>query len=96
MTLKNTQCKFKTKSTIITYDLYENDVSASEISSNSNNLFVTLKIGNKEYNLPNTTLYCELETTKKAIDEFRSAFSKTGSKSEIKRLFVVEVFEKNS
>ena len=87
--------KLKYTKTIIAYDLSNNDVSASTIASQSNHLYTTISVGNETYNLPNTTLRSDLETAETAETEFRSAFSKTGSKARITRLFTVEVFEKN-
>lgn len=86
---------FKGTKTIITYDLSNNDVSASSIASKSSNFYTTINIDGKSYNLPNTTLSSNLETASKVEAEFRSAFAKTDSKAKITKLFVIEVFGKD-
>lgn len=95
MGIKKSTFNFDGTKTIITYDLSDNDVSASTIALKSNHLYTTTKIGSVSYNLPNTTLGSDLKSTTDAIAEFRAAFAKTGSKSKITRLFVIEVFKKS-
>lgn len=93
MTIKKKTFKFSCTKTVITYDLSNNDVSASTIASQSNHLYTTISIGNETYNLPNTTLCSDIQTAEGAEAEFRSAFAKTGSNAKITRLFTAEVFD---
>ena len=95
MSNKKTTLTFKGTKTIITYDLSDNDVSASTIASKSSKLYTTISVDNTKYNLPNTTLSSTLPTVDEAITEFRSAFSKTDSKAKITRLFAIEVYGKD-
>ncbi len=91
MSVKKTTINFKYTKTVITYDLSNNDVSASTIASKSNSLYSTISVENSNYNLPNTTLRSDLATADAAVAEFRSAFAKTDSKAKITRLFAIEV-----
>ncbi len=75
---------------LVIYDLEDNDVSASDIAKQSDNLFYNIKIGNERYILPFSTLNSNLSKDK-ARDEFKRAFKATGSKSKISKLLVVEV-----
>ena len=95
MGIKKTTFNFDGTKTIITYDLSDNDVSASTIASKSNHLYTTTSISGVSYNLPNTTLGSGLKSTTDAIAEFCAAFAKTNSKAKITRLFAIEVFGKS-
>ena len=93
---KNTTLKFNNIPTIITYDLSNNDVSASVIASKSDVLYTNFSVSGVSYNLPNTTLCSTLKTAQDVASEFRSAFSKTGSRAKITKLLIVEVSGQNS
>lgn len=95
MAKKSTAFSFEGTKTIIMYDLSRNDVSASTIAAKSSNLYTSVKVNDNSYNLPNTTLGSGLEKKEDAEKEFKTAFSKTESKSTISRLFVIEVYKEN-
>lgn len=97
--MASTKFTFGNGSTIVTYDLQNNDITAKEISDASNGKFKTyiqLQNGNK-YNLPNTTLW---DTASSSIDDTITAFgqafrkakaNKIGAKSVISRVLVLDV-----
>ena len=84
----------KTRS-IINYDLEDNDVSANEIADQSKYLNTILHVNDKDYDLPMSTLTCTLKRDA-AINEFYRALKSSGSESEVLRLYVVEVDNKNA
>lgn len=84
---------FSYTKSIITYDLENNDISASDIAKQSKHLFTDITVKNK-YGLPFSTLGSDY-TRDKAIKEFEEALDKAkeekNSKSKISKLLVVEV-----
>lgn len=84
----------KTRS-IINYDLEDNDVSANEIADHSKYLNTILHVNDKDYDLPMSTLTCILKRDA-AINEFYRALKSSGSESEVLRLYVVEVDNKDA
>ena len=80
---------------IIIYDLENNDVSAEQIVSHSKELFIAIQLADSgRFNLPNTTIKANLDR-ENAKKEFLRAFSESGSKSKIKRLFICEIKNKD-
>lgn len=87
--------------TLITYDLSDNDVSASKIADASNGVlhtYVTITDDNHKYLLPNTTLWYS-GSKEQAKSTFIAAFNKAKqsySSCTINRLLITEVGSKSS
>lgn len=90
-----------TPKTLITYDLSDNMVSATEISDASNGVLhtcVTINNDNHKYLLPNTTLWYS-GSREQAKSAFITAFNKAKplySSCAINRLLITEVGGKSS
>ena len=80
---------------IINYDLEDNDVSANEIAAESKYLNTILHVNNKDYDLPMSTLTCPLGRDA-AINEFYRALKNSGSESEVLKLYIVEINNKDA
>jgi len=91
---KTTNISFENTRCVITYDLENNDVSTEDIAGESHYLNCTTAVNNTSYDLPYTTLRSDLDV-EKAKDEFKRALRATGSRSNLKRLFIVDA-QKNS
>jgi len=87
--------------TLITYDLSDNRVSASEIADASNgtlHTYVTINNDNHKYLLPNTTLWYS-GSKEQAKSAFVTAFNRAKpsySSCAINRLLITEVGSKSS
>lgn len=86
---------------LITYDLSNNDISASQIANASNgNLFtcITFNSNNQKYQLPNTTLWFS-GSKEQARDTFLKAFNTAKSyysSCSINKILIIDVGSKSS
>jgi len=91
-----TNFKLSSSRSIITYDLKDNNVSASDIVKNSDYLFTAIRFKeNETYELPSTTIKANLDVVE-AKKEFYRALKATGSQSKVTKLLICEIKDKSS